>query len=63
MSLLEVVDMSDLRSVFKEMLGEVLENGLETEFNDDYAMLNFESNFNNLYFSIKNPNANAFGFW
>ena len=55
--------MSDLRSVFKEMLGEVLENGLETEFNDDYAMLNFESNFNNLYFSIKNPNANAFGFW
>ena len=29
LSLLEVDDMHDLQSLFKEMVGEVLENGLE----------------------------------
>lgn len=35
LSLLDVEDMSDLRSVFKEMVGEVLENGLEAELDDE----------------------------
>ena len=35
LSLLEVDDMHDLRSLFKEMVGEVLENGLEAEFDDE----------------------------
>ena len=37
LSLLEVEDMSDLRSVFKEIVGEVLENGLEAELNDEFG--------------------------
>lgn len=38
LSLLEVEDMSDLRSVFKEMVGEVLENGLEAELDDELGV-------------------------
>ena len=34
LQLLDVEDYSDLRSVFKEMVGEVLENGLEAELDD-----------------------------
>ena len=35
LSLLEVDDMHDLRSLFKEMVGEVLENGLEAELDGE----------------------------
>lgn len=35
LSLLDVEDMSDLMSVFKKMVGEVLENGLEAELGDE----------------------------
>lgn len=35
LSLLEVEDIRDLKSVFKEMVGEVLENGLEAELDDE----------------------------
>lgn len=42
MSLLEVEDMSDLRSVFKEMVAEVLENGLEAELNDELGYSRYD---------------------
>ena len=35
LSLLEVDDMHDLRSLFKRMVGEVLENGLEAELDGE----------------------------
>lgn len=35
LQLLDVEDYSDLRQVFKEMVGEVLENGLEAELDDE----------------------------
>ena len=34
LALMEVEDVRDLKSVFKEMVGEVLENGLEAELDD-----------------------------
>ena len=34
LQLLDVEDYGDLRSVFKEMVGEILENGLEAELDD-----------------------------
>ena len=42
LSLLEVEDMSDLRSVFKEMVGEVLENGLEAELDDELGYSRYD---------------------
>ena len=50
LQLLDVEDYSDLRSVFKEMVGEVLENGLEAELDDelgyDYRSKNTENSRN-----------------
>lgn len=50
LQLLDVEDYSDLRSVFKEMVGEVLENGLEAELDDelgyDYRNKNTENSRN-----------------
>ena len=40
LALMEVEDVRDLKSVFKEMVGEVLENGLEAEL-DDMADMRF----------------------
>ena len=34
--------MSDLRSVFKEMVGEVLENGLEAELDDELGYSRYD---------------------
>ena len=34
LALMEVENVRDLKSVFKEMVGEVLENGLEAELDD-----------------------------
>ena len=34
LALIEVEDVRDLKFVFKEMVGEVLENGLEAELDD-----------------------------
>ena len=42
LSLLEVEDVRDLKSVFKEMVGEVLENGLETEFDDELGYTKYD---------------------
>ena len=42
LSLLDVEDMSDLRSVFKEMVGEVLENGLEAELDDELGYSRYD---------------------
>ena len=42
LSLLEVDDMHDLRSLFKEMVGEVLENGLEAEFDDELGYSKYD---------------------
>lgn len=42
LSLLEVEDMSDLRSVFKDMVGEVLENGLEAELDDELGYSRYD---------------------
>ena len=41
----DVEDYSDLRSVFKEMVGEVLENGLEAELDDElgYSKYNYRN--------------------
>lgn len=50
LQLLDVEDYSDLRPVFKEMVGEVLENGLEAELDDelgyDYRNKNTENSRN-----------------
>lgn len=40
--LLNVEDYSDLRSVFKEMVGEVLENGLEAELDDELGYSKYD---------------------
>ncbi len=40
--MLDVEDMSDLRSVFKEMVGEVLENGLEAELDDELGYSKYD---------------------
>lgn len=42
LSLLDVEDMSDLKSVFKEMVGEVLENGLEAELDDELGYSKYD---------------------
>ncbi len=42
LSLLDVDDMSDLKSVFKEMVGEVLENGLEAELDDELGYSKYD---------------------
>ena len=42
LSLLDVEDMSDLRLVFKEMVGEVLENGLEAELDDELGYSRYD---------------------
>ena len=42
MYLLDVEDMSDLRSVFKETVGEVLENGLEAELDDELGYTRYD---------------------
>ena len=42
LSLLEVDDMRDLRSLFKEMVGEVLENGLEAELDDELGYSKYD---------------------
>lgn len=42
LSMLDVEDMSDLRSVFKEMVGEVLENGLEAELDDELGYSKYD---------------------
>ena len=39
LALMEVEDVRDLKSVFKEMVGEVLENGLEAELDDRQAKI------------------------
>ena len=38
-ALTEAEDVRDLKSVFKEMVGEVLENGLEAELDDRQAKI------------------------
>ena len=35
--MLNLEDMSDLKSVFKEIVGEILENGLETALDDKFS--------------------------
>lgn len=42
MSELEVKDMSDINSLFKEMIGEVLENGLETELDEELGYSKYD---------------------
>ena len=42
LSLLEVDDMHDLQSLFKEMVGEVLENGLEAELDDELGYSKYD---------------------
>lgn len=42
LSLLDVEDMGDLKSVFKEMVGEVLENGLEAELDDKLCFIRYD---------------------
>ena len=42
LQLLEVEDYSDLRSVFKEMVGEILENGLEAELDDELGYSKYD---------------------
>ena len=42
LQLLDVEDYSDLRSVFKEMVGEVLENGLEAELDDELVYSKYD---------------------
>ena len=42
LSLLEVEDIRDLKSVFKEMVGEVLENGLEAELDDELGYTKYD---------------------
>lgn len=37
LALMEVENVRDLKSVFKEMVGEVLENGLEAGFDDKHG--------------------------
>lgn len=42
LSLLEVDDIHDLQSLFKEMVGEVLENGLEAELDDELGYSKYD---------------------
>lgn len=42
LQLLDVEDYSDLRSVFKEMVGEVLENGLEAGLDDELGYSKYD---------------------
>lgn len=42
MSDLEVKDMSDINSLFKEMIGEVLENGLEAELDEELGYSKYD---------------------
>ena len=42
LALMEVEDVQDLKSVFKEMVGEVLENGLEAELDDKLGYTKYD---------------------
>ena len=42
LALMEVKDVRDLKSVFKEMVGEVLENGLEAELDDKLGYTKYD---------------------
>lgn len=42
LSAMDVEDMSDLKSLFKEMVGEVLENGLEAELDDELGYTRYD---------------------
>ena len=42
LALMEVEDVRDLKSVFKEMVGEVLENGLEAELDDKLGYTKYD---------------------
>lgn len=42
LQLLDVEDYSDLRSVFKETVGEVLENGLEARLDDELGYSKYD---------------------
>lgn len=42
MSTLDVENMSDLKSVFKEMVGEVLENDLEAELDNELGYTRYD---------------------
>ena len=42
LALMEVEDVRDLKSVFKEMVGEVLENGLEAELDDNLGYTKYD---------------------
>ena len=42
LSAMDVEDMSDLKSLFKEMVGEVLENGLEAELDDELGYSKYD---------------------
>ena len=42
LSVMDVEDMSDLKSLFKEMVGEVLENGLEAELDDELGYTRYD---------------------
>ena len=42
LSAMDVEDMSDLKSLFKDMVGEVLENGLEAELDDELGYTRYD---------------------
>ena len=42
LSLMEMEDVRDLKSLFKEMVGEVLENGLEAELDDELGYTRYD---------------------
>ena len=42
LALMEAEDVRDLKSVFKEMVGEVLENGLEAELDDKLGFTKYD---------------------
>lgn len=42
LSIMDVEDMSDLKSLFKEMVGEALENGLEAELDDELGYTRYD---------------------
>ena len=42
LSTMDIEDMSDLKSLFKEMVGEVLENGLEAELDDELGYSKYD---------------------
>ena len=42
LSAMDVEDKSDLKSLFKDMVGEVLENGLEAELDDELGYTRYD---------------------